>query len=195
MWIAKSLYNDLCEEKRLARATAAQTETLLEAAIAENAALRAELAAQREALDADRTALREAAVSLHQHVTGDGDAVSKLAERAVASAANRILSEQRKVAALHERLAIADANFGWCRQLVNMMMGERATLLQQRGIIVPHVNLTPPGVPAGPPVAGQGVPGEFVDADNLAGAMGISFEDVGDEAAARMKLTQDDPLL
>lgn len=196
MWIARKLYDHLVEETRLSRAVAAQLEAQLEAARAENEALRRTLRETQEATEGDRAALREAATSLHAHLQAGNDQLTRAAEKMMEDAERAVARERQKVAALHERVAVADTNFGWCRTLVNMMQAERTSLLSQRGIIVPTMSLTDtPTSPAAPPVAGIGVPGTFDDADALASAMGVSFEDVGDDAARRLKLTPDDSFL
>jgi hypothetical protein len=192
MWIGRGVYEHLVEEARGSRAVIAQLEAQLDAAWATNDALRASLRALQDNTEADRAALRDAAQSLHAHLQADASEAGKLAETAIASAARQVVAEQRKVAALHERVAVADVNFGWCRQLVNMMQAERAALLNQRGIIVPTMSLSGGMPPMGPPVDGAGTPGVFEDADQLANAIGVSFDDMGDEAAAKQKVSAPD---
>lgn len=196
MWISRRAFDTLIEEHRLSRALRTRTDQLLQDARDENKALRKELEATRAAIEADRTALREAAVALHGHVTADGHEAVQVAQRVAAEAMRTREADARERALLEARVAVADVNFGWCRQLVNQLQATQAALLGQRGISVPQVAFAAPAPttgPAMPAATGSGTPGAFDDSlDGLADAMGVSFDDVGDEAARRLKLEHAD---
>jgi len=193
MWISRHAFDALVEENRLNRALRAHTERLLQDARAENDALRKELAATRDAVDADRAALREAAVSLHQYVTASGEQSLAAARELAEQTRRQYEIDARERAQLEARVAVADVNFGWCRQLVNQLQATQAALLSQRGIIVPQVSFAGPTPSApGPTAAGTGRPGVFEDEEALADAMGVSFEDVGDDRARAERLDHAD---
>lgn len=192
MWITREVYTQLVEEARRLRVAMEYSETALAVARDEARLLREERAAERARLEDDRDTLRAAVQTMHRHVEAQQGEATALAKTIASDATRAIVTQQTLRRELQVRVAVADVNFGWCRQLVNQLQATNAALLEQRGIIVPRVSLSPPA----PPVAGMGVPGPFTDdIDPLTGAMGLSFEDVGDEAARAMKIEHDDTAL
>jgi hypothetical protein len=101
-------------------------------------------------------------------------------------------------AELRKQLAVMQQNFDWLANHVNRLEAERSTLLQRVldvGFVSPQIARQEP-----PPAerVGMGAPINATDRPEgedpgmaLAAMMGGSFEDMGDEAAARFGVTHD----
>ena len=106
-------------------------------------------------------------------------------------------AEARAVQA-RQQLAVMQQNFDWLANHVNRLEAERSTLLQRVldvGFVSPQIARQEP-----PPAerVGMGAPINATDRPEgedpgmaLAAMMGGSFEDMGDEAAARFGVTHD----